>query len=581
MNQPRTENPYSLPPRVLVLALCLIGLLYAAFEGAGMDAAYVDVGDGNYMYISSRLADGLLLYRDITSPQPPLHLYVGSLVVRVSRALGMEPLYGFRVFQILLRLTVMGLVAAITHRLFRCSFATLAAAVLYLILPVGHWWTQGYQSEPLELVPMCLAFFLLLDPPGRRASVAAIVGAGVASALALLTNMTFAPYACFFLLYLALAPRVEPGEHLRRLLLLIPRRPFLHRSMIALARRRDLFLFGVPFLLLFGGTYLSFHLVAGPAFLQNVWFNQVGSFAENPFMRIVRDFGETMPVEGTYILLAVVGIWIYAVRSRHEQRLFVVWYALSSIGSIVFTAKGGTRNYVFSLGEPLVAAFGAYALALLGRFAQNLAPRPAARGLDLFTRGLVVFTLVLVLTLKGNLFLLSTWLGEQNELPEAQAARILQEIRLNSERGDEIISSPFFAFMTNRRLAEEVSEEYLSAITYFNTLRGPLWPEGTPFPPSFSQMEAMLLPVLEDPAVQEEHAIVGALMEIRQGIREQRYPIVILNQNERNLFGNLYVLRSALAEHYEPVPLGIVLPDGTVLDFLPGRNAEFHVYVPR
>ena len=43
--------------------LCLILAAYAGLMIATASRAYIDFGDGNYLYISSRLADGLVLYR--------------------------------------------------------------------------------------------------------------------------------------------------------------------------------------------------------------------------------------------------------------------------------------------------------------------------------------------------------------------------------------------------------------------------------------------------------------------------------------------------------------------------------------
>ena len=64
-----------------VFILLLISLLYAALVLSHWDEHYIDFGDGNYLYISARLADGLTLYRDIMAPQPPCHLYLGAASV--------------------------------------------------------------------------------------------------------------------------------------------------------------------------------------------------------------------------------------------------------------------------------------------------------------------------------------------------------------------------------------------------------------------------------------------------------------------------------------------------------------------
>jgi hypothetical protein len=63
-------------------------VLYAALVVTHWGEDYIDFGDGNYLYISSRIADGMVLYRDIMAPQPPCHLYLGALLIKIGRLIG-------------------------------------------------------------------------------------------------------------------------------------------------------------------------------------------------------------------------------------------------------------------------------------------------------------------------------------------------------------------------------------------------------------------------------------------------------------------------------------------------------------
>lgn len=556
--QPNPSN------RPLIAGLVLVGLVYAVFGMPPTDPTYVDFGDGNYMYISSRLADGIVLYRDIVSPQPPLHLYTGSLVVRLCRLTGVEPLLGLRLYQHLLRLAVGLVAAAIAWRLFRCRTLTVLTYLVYLLLPVGFWWTRGYQSEPLELLPMTLCFWLLLDGPDRPAGRARAALAGVCAAFALATNMTFLPYLCFHGLYLALA-------------------------------RRDLILpFLLPLAAITGGGIAYFSAVAGSAFFENVWSNQVGTFPPGRFVwlqRITRDLAETYQIEGSAILAACVGLWFYAIRSKSPQRLYVIWYAVSSMGSIVFTAKGGTRNYIFSLGEPMVAVFAAAALRdgmaagrpLFGRLKDGSGGLLAS-SFARFSAGLVLFCALLTLTLNAFLFLYSTRAGRQYELEAERVLPVIQAISLHTQPGDRLLAPPFYAFVTGRVIDEECGETYILAIRYGAEVRD-LWSRVRPdedFPPRIAEAERILYRDMQEPTHRAAFPAIDLFVSIRESLEARELGLVLLNVSPNNFFGNLWILRDVLAAHYTPLP-SIVRPQ----DRLPSdplvivcRNERLMGFVP-
>ena len=75
--------------------LFAISVVYAVLTASQMSRAYVDFGDGNYLYISNRIAYGLIPYRDIMAPQPPMHLLLGAFMLGIGqnrRGAGHDPL---------------------------------------------------------------------------------------------------------------------------------------------------------------------------------------------------------------------------------------------------------------------------------------------------------------------------------------------------------------------------------------------------------------------------------------------------------------------------------------------------------
>ncbi|MBN1477556.1 hypothetical protein JXA47_12445, partial [Candidatus Sumerlaeota bacterium] len=87
MTSPCAANPPC--PRCRATAvLVLMGLVALGVGIATLSPAYIDFGDGNYLYIAWRMSQGAQLYSDILSPQPPLHLHIGAALVWLGERIG-------------------------------------------------------------------------------------------------------------------------------------------------------------------------------------------------------------------------------------------------------------------------------------------------------------------------------------------------------------------------------------------------------------------------------------------------------------------------------------------------------------
>jgi len=526
--------------------LGLFALLDAAFVASNLSVAYLDFGDGNYLYISSRLADGLVLYRDILAPQPPCHLLVGSLLIRLGRLLGHNrieaQLYTVRVFSLLLHLATLLVVWAIALRLFRRAGTALWAAAIYLVLPVGLWWTMGYQSEPLEMFFLLLSFLLLIR--WERWSLAA---AGLLAALGISTNMTAVPYVGWAALFLIVC------DWRRAVWYVVP--------MIALGA----VVVGL-------GEWLS-----GGHYLENVFFNQVGTFPHPdllqtvapgaPFRtvrtilgyalsKIAREGADMLALEGIFVSAAVAGVLLYLRNGSRAtgcqavppeatgcqpappeapsyHRSFVGWYAFWSFMAICFVSKGATEDYIFSIGEPFVCLFAAYAITELSDRMFGGNPSPASRSPH--PRALAVMVAVVgfvVLFARPALWI--SQIVEQRgvlELRTGEVKKVRSLIEQNSKPGDAILAAPYFAFIAQRRLIEEYSELFIWDIKYLLE----------------QQVEHT-----EGPATRKVEAIAGAL-------RRKAIPVVVVNEaitaegpQPMQVFGAPSV-REALAQNYRSV----------------------------
>lgn len=430
------------------LALSVIcACIYTFVVSLNWNEGYIDFGDGNYLYISSRLVDGLVLYRDIMAPQPPLHLYLGYLIQKFARSVGFEPLYTVRFFSLALHLATFVVVYCLALRIFNCIKTATLAAIIYLFIPIGFWWSLGYQSEPTEIFSLLLAlyFFLHHQPPG-------LIFSAFFGVLAVFTNMTAAPYVFFTAFY-------------------------------AVVRRRSLWPYYIVTLicLLIFGMFIAEALTG--AYFQNVIFNQVGTFPKkelsqesllNYALRKITNEGKDVLVwEGGVILLAILGLLHFIRHSSHPLKEYIAWYSFFSLCSIVFVSKGGTMDYIFTLGEPYVALFAGYFIVLIWNqitplnFSLSSVIRLDKDSIPLL-RFCLLFGLIIVTFGIGVRFIVATLKEQTYELPEREVKKVKYYIQKYTQPGDAILSPPFYAFITKRKVVEEYSEIFIWTIKYWN-----------------------------------------------------------------------------------------------------------------
>ncbi len=513
------------------IAMALIAAAYAALIASLWGATYWDFGDGNYLYIARRVNEGAVLYRDILAPQPPLHTLTGCVALRVGELFG-DPRLGARVMSLLLRLVSAWLVSRIALRAFGSTATSVVAFAAALLMPIGFWWGIGYQSENLEVALLLFAVLRLLDWSPRGAALA-----GAAGALAMHTNMTAAPYFLVNCIFLAC----------RRPRLLVP------YAGVALG------VWGL-------GAGLA-HFATGGYYLDNVILNQVGTFPRSDVLaemrgdpdyglldyaleKIMREGGKVIAIEGFLIALACAALarrcagraWDGPADEGGRMREFLAWTAIGHWLSIGFVSKGGTVNYIFTIGEPFVALFAADGLAWLwGRAWPPVAQwrRLSFANTQAFLR--VFFAAAGTALVFAGPFanVRATVTEDQSELPEEAVLEVRRLIAQHAAPGDLILAPPFYAFDTKTRVAGELAENYIWQIKYMNERR-----DGV------------------------EGLAVRKMEEVAHIIAERRARILLLDMAQTGLIPEI---AAAANEHY------MELPPGTIRT----RNTTLRVMVPR
>jgi Dolichyl-phosphate-mannose-protein mannosyltransferase len=405
--------------------LVLMGLVALGVGIATLSLAYIDFGDGNYLYIAWRMSEGATLYSDILSPQPPLHLHLGAALVWVGERLGSAVLT-VRFALVLIHILTGWLIYRLARAWDFGRGTALLGVGIWATCPIGYRWSIGWQSENIEIPLMLAAQILLMR--GKRWP---LLLSGLAGAGALLCNMTAAPYVLFNALF-----------------------------GILLFRWRGL-LCAMGLAAGWGLVALLFEMRTG-AFFQNVILNQVGTYpSDYPggllayfAHKLTREGRNVLRAEGLWVLLAIMGLfWAAALRRPMTLRSFYIGlYSLGGLLSITYVTKGGTVDYIFCLGEPFVGIWAAWSL------------MEGARALNRWARGWGTMLAVAI-------FLLGCWqvrpylwryLSQAGfEWPENRMALVVEQIETHSEPGDLILAPPHFAFITQRRLVEEFSSTYL------------------------------------------------------------------------------------------------------------------------
>ena len=560
-------NPSPIPPPIppmsallrrpaAVLWLALFSLAYGATIFFHMSEAYVDFGDGNYLYIARRLTEGLTLYRDILSPQPPVHVFLGAGLLRLGDWLG-EPLATVRLAMMALRVLTMWIVAALAFQVFRKTCAAVAAGLLFLLVPIGFWWAMGYQSEHFEMAFLLAStgFFLRFQP--RSMVVAGLLAAGGP-----LCNMTALPFLIFNVLFLAVC------------------------------RRRLLPYYLAPLVAVLAVVTIGFQWATEGAFLDNVFFNQVGSFPRQELLgpdmtvagymlsKLASEGLKVLLYEGAWIVWAVAGLFFVPPVAGAPMRSYVAWLLVAGLLSIVFVVKGGTVEYIFTLGEPIlcVVAGGLWAAVLSPRSRPDassadtvsnatdadgppsparlrrrrtwIAPTLLVAGTLHFT-GFISWVVVggaqvlagreeVYLPTFGARLIYQTLQGRQYEMNHHATVEMLDHIERHSQPGDAIIAHPYLAFLSQRRLVAEYAEVFLWTVKYHNERL-----DGTPG-------DGM-----------------AAIETLAEALRRREVPLVILDVDQT---GSIDEIREALNAGYRQA---LVWPRELTLNF------RFILFVPR
>jgi len=402
------------------------------------DRRYLDFGDGNYLYISWRFLEGVTLYRDILTPQPPVLFIIGATLLKVGDSWKVV-----RLFNILLGIATAFLVYKVSVDLFDNRKIALIAGATYYMLPIHLLWGRGFEADSLVTLFSLLSFmfFKAFNPKG-------MVLASLFTVLAIYTKYSFLPVLVFNLLYLWL-------------------------------RERRMFKFySAPIAVLGIATLVSLNIYSSGLFIWDTLIFQSkapGYPFDIPIDIALSGLSFIFSGEGAFIFLSLIGLLSLANRKKSRADYFA-GNLLSSFVPLGLIFRQGTGTYIFYSAEPYIAIFSAYFIyELVVVYGQrsmlavnHLNILRSKFFLRLFLIGLSTSSLYLMpcidLCFKQGI----DFQRFRNWSNAEQVEVIVDYIENYTSKNDAILSPPYFAFLTQRKLLFDYSETWLWLVLYEN-----------------------------------------------------------------------------------------------------------------
>jgi hypothetical protein len=371
LSRPPTIKTYS---HLLALAILLVGFLVYAYR---INEWYMHDDEGGYDYAAWRISQGEVPYRDFLTPQLPLFLYGGGLLVRVAGPSALALRYA----TVVTTLLAAWLAYLSVNEVFGYQVALLSLP-LWLLHKDVYFIARFFRPEAYMLLFTTAGMYALVRAYPERRWRGALVSGGLFGLAMLCKLFAALPYGGCVLFLLYDWWRTRDERVVEQLLAIVA-------GFVAVA----------------GTVFMAFQ-VATPYFLTAVLGHHAMQGAELSRAAVaakaLRFFGDYLRGNPLFLVLAVVG----AVRSFRQQstlRRFFLWQLPTLAAFVVLSRELQDRHLVYLV--PALAALSALALERL------LAAEPSERTtvfqramerLGIWPRRAVVLILV-VLTLLPSL----------------------------------------------------------------------------------------------------------------------------------------------------------------------------------
>ncbi len=408
------RNMPSLSRAWAVVVLAAMMAAYAFLTYRPHSLAYLDYGDGNYLYASHRMYEGAVLYAGIMGVQPPGIYVVGDCVFHVA-----DSLAAIRTYSLALHFAAVLVVYLLGSRLTGQRIVGAVSAVLYTFAPYSIVWGRNFDPNPLVSTLTLVSVYCVAGDTRRWA-----LGGGILGALALTTKVWYLPVCGGLILYMAFH---------RRLLLA----PYVCGLLVCLV------VIGAAGTASAGQAFWDGLLVQGSAGLSQEWFKA-------SITHVLQD-------DWPLLALGLLGA-IRVDRSAPLIARLMPFYVFSACLVILGTAKTGTAWPVFQFAEPaLSVAAAAFTLRVIASLDTS---RVEARAQSRLGPG--------GLLLGGAFVACAVYFGAQAlraNVPgsDTSVRVVVARIQAVSRPGTPLVSPPYYVYLAGRREFGDFADVYLWA----------------------------------------------------------------------------------------------------------------------
>lgn len=307
----------------LILLIALAGYLY------NLTGWLINDDEGSYLYQGWRISLGEFPYRDFLTPQLPVFLYSGGLLMR---AIG-PSVEALRTLSVLLTILSAAFLYLTARRATRPGLAVIAVLV-YLLYPDLYAEGRVYRPEPFQMFFDSVAVYVFLrahqdlpDQPVRR--YLWFAAAGVLFGLAMLSKLFgVLPLGAvgLFLLYLAVRGKIS----WRRF-------------------GGDVLALGLPFVGVVAGVMVVFYLVT-PNVLDAVLLHHLRQGSSLSRLEVARKglafFAWYFQSYTALLLFAIPAAWLVLRRRRDPESLFV-WFLPPALIFLFLSRELWTRHLLY------------------------------------------------------------------------------------------------------------------------------------------------------------------------------------------------------------------------------------------
>lgn len=413
---------------------------YFLFRIIHYDSNWYDYSENVLLMNSKLLAEGELIYHDFMADYPPVLFLIETIFFKVMNDPS-QIIFYTRIFAIIIHMSISLLCFRIAYKLFGGKVAILSMLV-YLTIPLGWQWHRYFETDNLMTFFLILSILMMLNFSDSKIK---IYLSGIFMALAVLTKYICLP--CAFIVPLIIIPY----------------------------RWNDVKKFMLMFLSVIFIVVVFFEVTSKGKFLDDMWLlMSIPKFNLEIFRTKLHALYN---LDGFYIFLALIGA-IYAFNMTSASVKIMITLLLATIFiSILACFRDSTGILVFTMAEPVIAIFAAYALILIHKIAFQQERNVTDIWVKLIRIGLIIFFTGFTIYIIGIKGIAGNIMGDMaGEVPYCMEyinydkneliPSVIKQIEETTNPEDTILVCNYLHILSQRKSPCDITDNYAWRMLY-------------------------------------------------------------------------------------------------------------------